>query len=111
MTANASFFAERRRHRRFGISRDGKVYSPDTRSYSPAQTRDLSVGGAMLEVEADRPFATGQRVGIAVASTTDGVVRNESMVQAVVVRAEALRGRKQTIAVRYLGSERANAAA
>jgi hypothetical protein len=33
------------------------------------------------------------------------------MVQAVVVRADALRGKKQVIAVRYLGAERAHAAA
>lgn len=110
-TSASSFITERRRHRRFGIERDGKVYAPETRQYSPARTRDLSVGGAMLEVDVERPFAPGQRVDIAVASTADGVIRNESMVQAVVVRAEALRGKKQTIAVRYLGAERAHAAA
>jgi c-di-GMP-binding flagellar brake protein YcgR len=109
--APSSFITERRRHRRFGIERDGKVYSPDTRQYTPARTRDLSVGGAMLEVDAERPFSAGQRVDIAVASTTDGIIRNESMVQAVVVRADALRGKKQVIAVRYLGAERAHAAA
>lgn len=111
MSNPSSFITERRRHRRFGIERDGKVYAPDTRTYSPARTRDLSVGGAMLEVDADRPFTPGQRVDIAVASSTDGIVRNESMVQAVVIRADALRGKKQTIAVRYLGAQRAHAAA
>ncbi len=106
-----SFVTERRRHRRFGIERDGKVYAPDTRTYSPARSRDLSVGGAMLEVDCERPFAPGQRIDITVASSTDGIVRNESMVQAVVIRADAIRGKKQTIAVRYLGAQRAHAAA
>lgn len=103
--------SERRRNKRFRITRDGKIYRPEARQYLAAQTRDLSVGGALLEVDAERPFAPGDRVEIAVASTDSGVVRDDAMVSAIVVRAVALGGRRQTIAVRYTGPRQAARAA
>ncbi len=111
LTSLKAFVPDRRRHRRFTIERDGKVYRTLSRQYVSSKTRDLSVGGALLEVDSDRPFTAGERVDIGVASSTDGIIRNESMVQAVVIRADAVRGKKQTIAVRYLVAERAHHAA
>lgn len=102
---------ERRRNKRFRITRDGKIYRPEARQYLAAQTRDLSVGGALLEVDAERPFAPGDRVEIAVAPTDSGVVRDDAMVSAIVVRADALGGRRQTIAVRYTGARQSARAA
>lgn len=103
-TMTIGMSSERRRNKRFRITRDGKIYRPEARQYLAAQTRDLSVGGALLEVDAERPFAPGDRVEVAVASTDSGVVRDDAMVSAIVVRADALGGRRQTIAVRYTGA-------
>lgn len=102
---------ERRRNKRFRIARDGKVFLPGPRQYLAAQTRDLSVGGALLEVETDRPLATGDAVQVAVASTDSPLVRDDALVHAVVVRAESLGARRQAVAVRYTGARAAARAA
>lgn len=102
---------ERRRNKRFRIARDGKVFLPAARQYLSAQTRDLSVGGALLEVETDRPLSPGEAVQVAVASTDSALVRDDAMVHAVIVRARALGGRRQSIAVRYTGARAAARAA
>lgn len=102
---------ERRRNKRFLIARDGKVFLPAARQYLSAQTRDLSVGGALLEIETDRPLAPGDAVQVAVASTDSPLVRDDAMVHAVVVRADAIGGRRQSIAVRYTGARPAARAA
>lgn len=93
--------AERRSERRYAIERPAKLYRPLTRQYAPAITRDLSRGGAMLDVHTPRAIRVGERLELGVAFDGDALVAQERMVQAVVVRAGELGATCQRVAVRY----------
>ena len=51
---------DKRAHKRFAVERPGKVFRRSTYQYLAARSRDLSLGGALLEVESDRPITAGE---------------------------------------------------
>lgn len=57
---------ERRRDERLDVSRPAKVQCGVTGRYIPARVRNLSAGGALIELRTGTPLASGQaiRVGI-----------------------------------------------
>lgn len=95
---------DRRRDRRFPLTRPGKVFRRSTQRYATAVTRNLSLGGALLEVDAERPFASGELVDLAVAFRDDAVVPSSSLVRAIVTRVEPIDRDRQTVALRYLAA-------
>ena len=102
---------DRRAHKRFGVARPGKVFRPSGRQYVPAASRDLSYAGALLEIETDRPFETGETIDVALALTPKAIVPSSSLLRAVVVRSHAIGEHRQLVAVRYLYREALQAAA
>lgn len=92
---------DRRAHKRFGVQRPGKVFRRAARQYAPAVSRDLSLGGALLEVESDRPLNVGEVLDVAVALTPAAVVPSAALVRGVVVRSIACGEHRQLVAVRY----------
>jgi c-di-GMP-binding flagellar brake protein YcgR len=58
---------ERRRDERIDVSRPAKVQCGITGRYIPARVRNLSTGGALIELRTRTPLVSGQslRVGIA----------------------------------------------
>lgn len=94
--------ADRRRDKRFGVARPGKVFRRATQQYAPASTRNLSIGGALLEVDTARPFSVGELIDLGVAFTERPVVESRSLVQAVVTRVEPVNSGRQVVAVRYV---------
>ncbi|MBX3358388.1 MAG: PilZ domain-containing protein [Phycisphaeraceae bacterium] len=92
---------ERRRHERVVISRACKIFRPLTRRYTAALTRDLSEGGAMIEIESARPLAVGEQIGVGVSWTDSPVLREESLIEGVVVRVVETDDDRQYVAVRF----------
>ena len=99
------FGGNRRQHHRFTMTRASKIYRRASNTFVPAQTINLSVGGALIEAAAARPFEPGEivDVGVALRPTNAGtVIGSDAMVQAIVVRVEAIDEHRQSVALRYL---------
>ncbi len=92
----------RRKHHRFGLVRSSKVFRRASGSFVPARTVNLSVGGALIEAAAARPFEVGEIIDLGVAYRGAAAVAQDAMQQAIVVRVQALDEQRQTVAVRYV---------
>ena len=102
---------DRRSHRRFDVQRPGKVFRRSNQQYVPASSRDLSFGGALLEVESERGFNVGEVLDVGIALTQKAVVPSAALLRGVVVRSHAVGEHRQLVAVRYLHREPVSAAA
>lgn len=96
---------DRRRHKRFNVQRAGKVFRRSTQQYVPAGCKDLSFGGALLEIESERSIGIGEIVDVGLAMSNKAVVPSASLLRGIVVRSEALGEQRQLVAVRYLHRE------
>lgn len=103
--------ADRRRDKRFTIERPGKIFRRATQQYAPLTTRNLSIGGALLDVDAERPFASGELIELTVAFNDRALVPSSSLVRAIVTRVQPASRGRQTVAVRYIRPESPAAAA
>lgn len=97
-------FSDRRKHRRFTVSRPGKVFRRSTQQFQSIESKDLSYSGALLTVVTLTAYTVGEIVDVAVATSKAGVLPMKSMLQGVVVRAGEIELGKQLVAVRYLQS-------
>ncbi len=92
---------ERRRHERTALERPCKVLHAPTLRYMVARTRDLSPGGALLEVCQQRRLGVGDRVDILVDWASRGLVNRETMLGARIVRLGDCDGDRQQIGVAF----------
>ncbi len=102
---------DRRSHRRFDVQRPGKVFRRANQQYVPVNSRDLSFGGALLEVESERGFDVGEVFDVGIALTQQAVVPSAALIRGIVVRSFAIGEHRQLVAVRYLHRESIAAAA
>lgn len=77
---------ERRIFPRFDISRPCKVYHAASGRFLAGRTRNLSAGGALVEVDTPRDFAPGDSIELAIAWTRRAVLPADALVEAKVVR-------------------------
>ena len=94
--------ADRRTHRRFPVSRPGKIFRRATQQYTPATTCNLSLGGALLEIDTDRPLAAGELVDLAIAYREQTILPATMLQPAIVTRVATSPSGRQCVAVRYL---------
>ncbi len=92
---------DRRRHPRTSTELPCKVLRPALARYLSARTTDLSAGGALLDIATTRPLEVGESIAVGIAWHGEGVLRSRDLVDATVVRADALPGSRQRIAVRF----------
>ena len=109
--ANHNEINDRRSHRRFDVQRPGKVFRRANQQYVPVCSRDLSFGGALLEVESERGFNVGEVLDVGIALTQQAVVPSAALIRGIVVRSFAVGEHRQLVAVRYLHRESMAAAA
>lgn len=94
--------SERRRHRRFNVARPGKIFRRSTQQFVPASSRDLSFGGTLLELQADRPVAVGEILDVGLAMNSKAILPEAALIRGIVVRAKMTSPTTQLVAVRYL---------
>lgn len=94
-------YDNRRYHARTNVTRRCKVIQRATLSYSLATTRNLSEGGALLEVDSLRPLATGDEIEIGIEEQDKGFVGEEDLIYARVIRATDFGKGRQLVAVEY----------
>ena len=102
---------DRRTHRRFGVQRPGKVFRRAAQQYAPVTSRDLSFGGALLEIESERGFNVGEVIEVGIALTRQAIVPSAALLSGIVVRSHAIGEHRQLVAVRYLHREQMSVAA
>lgn len=95
---------DRRKHRRFRVMRPGKVFRRATQQYQSVESRDLSFSGALLSIVTVTPYQVGEIVDLGLAMNKATVMPSKSLLQGVVVRAEAIAQGRQEVAVRYIPS-------
>ena len=91
----------RRFHARQTVTRRCKVIQRDTMTYSLAITRNLSEGGALLEVDSLRPLVSGDEVEVGIEQHDRGFIGQEELIFARVVRATDFGKGRQLVAVEY----------
>lgn len=94
--------ADRRKHRRFRVSRPGKVFRRATQQFQSVESRDLSFSGALLSIVTLTPYKEGEIVDVGIAMTKSSVMPQKSLVQGVVVRASDIDHGRQEVAIRYI---------
>lgn len=92
---------DRRQHARMYVRRGCKVFDPASRRYIPATTHDFSVGGALVWLEAGRRVQPGDIVDLIVGWGPGVVMRSESAVSGVVLRAIDMAEGRQAVALRF----------
>ncbi|MCA3005898.1 MAG: PilZ domain-containing protein [Phycisphaerales bacterium] len=80
--------ADRRHHPRLSVQRAAKVLCNQSQRFLAAVTEDLSVGGARVRVESQRPFAIGDSVKVGIAWSQSGIIRTDQLIEAKVVRVD-----------------------
>lgn len=92
---------ERRQHPRSPITRPCKLFRCATGRYESGQIVNLSSSGALVEVVAPRPLAQGDRVRLGVLWSGAGVLRDDRLLEARVVRSHRSDNGRQTVAVEF----------
>jgi hypothetical protein len=92
---------ERRHDARLVAARPVRVECPQTGRRFSGRTRDVSAGGALLEVDHPCLLVPGQPLRLGIAWTArQTVLRREDLLEAVVVRSLG-NGPKQTVAISF----------
>ena len=93
--------SERRREARREVSQPVKVQCLETGRYLTGRTRNLSAGGALLEVLHPSLLVPGQRLRVGVArNDRQALLTSSEMAEATVVRSLGLGG-TQSVAVSF----------
>lgn len=93
--------AERRRHERCPMIKPCKVRDRRGLLFSPGHTTNLSISGALINIDRARPFAKGDELDLVIAPPSGTVVASSSMVRAVVRRITPIDFHHQAVAVEF----------
>lgn len=92
---------ERRKHERRDLKRPCKILHTPSFRYMAAYTCDVSQGGAMLELSQHRPLAVGDKIDVLVDWNEQGLVSQQAMLPARVVRLDRREGLRQRVGVQF----------
>jgi len=95
------FSFDRRQHPRRDAVHSCKILQTESPRPSPAQTTNLSAGGALVRVDRARPIRAGERIRVAVETETGPIVSERGMIPARVVRVTPIDAHHQAVAVQY----------
>lgn len=94
---------DRRAHPRVPMSRPGKIFDPRSGKYHPAELRDLSHGGMLLDLPHLRAFRPGDVVLVGLAEKRrEPLLKRQDMIRAEVVRSLGTPCGRTLIAVEFL---------
>lgn len=92
---------ERRLHARQNVTRPCTLFRRRTQRFVAARTRDVSAGGALLEIEAARPLVEGETLDVGIAWTSSPLLSESCLVEAKIVRVVQRDDTHQLVAVRF----------
>ncbi len=93
---------DRRAHPRLPVLRPARLVRDEQSvgGLTFARTMDVSVGGALIEIAASRPFNAGEAVRVAILGDSV-VIDPRTMAEAVIVRVELAGPGRQRVAVKF----------
>lgn len=97
----ASLPLERRRHSRLPLVRDCKLRARSAPAFSPAQTTNLSQGGALVRVPAARCFAPGDRIDVALPGANEPLIATDALIHARVRRVIPIDHHHQALGIEF----------
>lgn len=97
--------SERRKFQRTPVVRACKVRDRRTARYLPAQTADLSEGGALLRIERSRPIGPGDELDMYLGQDGVIVLAGSESVRATVRRVTPIDHHYQAIALEFGAAE------
>jgi len=92
---------ERRIAERLELKRLAKVMHHPSHRYLPANTRNISTTGALIEIITTRPLAAGDNLDLFVDFDDTDVLTNENAVSATIVRVHEWTDERQTVAIHF----------
>lgn len=94
---------DRRRDERVPCALGAKVFLPTSVRFAPAQTANVSRGGALVRIERDRPIRAGDRVQVVIVNPDSAsvVVEAKTMRPARVVRVTPIDHYHQAVALAF----------
>lgn len=103
MTAHQQSIPDRRTSPRIQAAYSAKVFDAKAQRYHPAQTCDLSAGGALLKVQRSMPIHRGDCLDVTITTDdeTSRVLAMDDFIPARVVRVMAIDRFSQAIAVQF----------
>lgn len=94
--------SEKRKHDRYLMVRNIKLYDPQSLRYRAGQTLNVSVGGALLAVRHGDQLKEGQGVEVYVEwEGAEGIVARSELLAAEVIRNEGTGGSACVVAVKF----------
>lgn len=94
--------SDRRRYRRVAVAKPAKIFLRDALRYAPAETTDVSAGGALIRVDRARAMRPGDAVDIAVGGPgAPAVIASDAMIEARIVRVLPIDHFHQAVAVEF----------
>jgi len=92
---------DRRRERRRPVEQDCKLFHRPSRRYLPATTRNLSTGGALIEIHSNRPLAAGEAVELLIDLLGGPILLEGDPVTGTIVRIDSWDDDRQAVALRF----------
>ncbi len=92
---------ERRVHARQSLARPCTLFRRRTQRFAAALTRDISAGGALIEIETARPLVEGEMIDVGIAWSPSPVLSSSALVEAKIVRVLQCDATHQVVAVRF----------
>lgn len=97
----ASLTLDRRRHERIFTVRDCKLRGRSNPSFTPAQTTNLSLGGALLRVPTSRVYAPGDTIEVALPAGNEPLITSDALIGATVRRVIPVDHHHQAIGIEF----------
>ncbi len=105
-------YSDRRHHARLPLGCAVKVYDPIGRRYRAGVTKNISAGGALIELHGSLYARAGQELGVAIDwSTTHPLIGHNDLSTAIVVRVDTTNATAPTVAIRFAAAQPHAAAA
>ena len=98
---NVPFNVERRRFPRHSLDSSCKLLDRRTARFWPAQTADVSEGGALLRVALNRPLRPGDQIDVYISRDRRAVLDSSDATRARVVRVISSGPVSQAVAVEF----------
>ena len=97
----AALSLERRRYERRTLVRDCKLRGRSAPAFTPAQTTNLSLGGALVRIPTSRSYAPGDRIDLALPASNEPLITTDALIQARVRRVIPIDHHHQAISIEF----------
>jgi c-di-GMP-binding flagellar brake protein YcgR len=100
-TPSSPLTLERRRCERHQIVKDCKLRGCSAPAFTPAQTTNLSLSGALIRIPTARPFAPGDEIELALPASNEPLITSDALIHARVRRVIPIDHHHQALGIEF----------